>query len=273
MATRQSAHRVAPKDLADQLIARGVHFISLADAAELMHLEPNAAADAMVRLKRAAKIFSPAPGLYVPIGPEYRSWRVVPAMDFIDPMMNALGRSYYVGLLSAAEIHGAAHQRPQVFQVMVDDPVRNRDLGRIRLRFYTHKHLGQVPTVLRNSLTGQVRVSSPETTAFDLVSRAHEAGGLDNVATVLAELALDARLNIDELLRVSQWYPTSALRRLGWLLERTEAPLETERLAAHLRDVTAEQRPVTLLDRSGPRRGHGNHRWGIVENVDVEPDL
>jgi len=80
-------------------------------------------------------------------------------------------------------------------------------------------------------------------------------------------------LNIDELLRVSQWYPTSALRRLGWLLERTEAPLETERLAAHLRDVTAEQRPVTLLDRSGPRRGHGNHRWGIVENVDVEPDL
>ena len=30
---------------------------------------------------------------------------------------------------------------------------------------------------------------------------------------------------------------------------------------------------VALLDPSGPRRGHGNTRWGLVENAAVEPDL
>jgi predicted transcriptional regulator of viral defense system len=273
VAAKEPVERVAPKDLADHLLARGRSFVSLAEAAALMNLEPKAAADAIVRLKRASKIFSPAPGFYVPVAPEYRSWGVVPAMDFIDPMMTVLGRSYYVALLSAAELHGAAHQRPQVFQVMVDAPVMNRDFDRVRLRFYTHKRLAEIPTVMRNSRTTQVRVASPETTAFDLSARAHAGGGLDNVATILAELAMDSRLDIDELLRVSPLYPLSALRRLGWLLERGEAPIDTERMVAHLREASPEKRPATLLDTSGPRRGHGDARWGIVENADVEPDL
>ena len=33
---------------------------------------------------------------------------------------------YYVGLLSAAELFGAAHQRPQVFQVVVDKYLPDR---------------------------------------------------------------------------------------------------------------------------------------------------
>lgn len=35
-------------------------------------------------------------------------------------MMAHLGRDYYLGWLSAAEMYGAAHQRPQVLQVAVD---------------------------------------------------------------------------------------------------------------------------------------------------------
>jgi len=272
MATHRPAERVAPKDLSDYLLAHGRSCISLAEAAELLHLEPNAAADAIVRLKRASKMFSPAPGFYVAIPPEYRSWGVVPAMDFIAPMMASLERDYYVGLLSAAELHGASHQRPQVFQVIVDAPVKDRDLGRIRLRFYTHKRLHEVPTVSRNSKTGVVRVASPETTAFDLAARARAGGGLDNVATVLSELA-ESNLDVNELLRVSRRYPVSVLRRLGWLLERVGAAIDTDRLATHLRDTAPQSRPATLLDTAGPRRGAGNARWGIVENADVEPDL
>jgi hypothetical protein len=33
--------------------------------------------------------------------------------------MDHLGEVYYTGLLSAAEFHGAAHHRPQLFQVVV----------------------------------------------------------------------------------------------------------------------------------------------------------
>ena len=44
---------------------------------------------------------------------------VLPGELFIDPMMRALGRNYYVSLLTAAAMHGASHQAPQAFQVMV----------------------------------------------------------------------------------------------------------------------------------------------------------
>jgi hypothetical protein len=47
---------------------------------------------------------------------EYREAGGPPASWFIDDLMRFLGQPYYVGLLSAAAIHGAAHQQPMVFQ-------------------------------------------------------------------------------------------------------------------------------------------------------------
>src|SRR5207244_1004210 len=138
------------------LLAHGRSVVTLSEAAELMGLHPKAAADALTRLRRAGVMFSPQRGLYVAIPAQYRTWGVVPAMDFIDQMMAAADRSYYVALLSAAELYGAAHQRPQVFQVMVDRGFADRDFGRVRLRFYTNTRLRQVPVQLRNSATGQV---------------------------------------------------------------------------------------------------------------------
>ena len=66
----------------------------------------------------------------MPIPAEYRSWRAVPASHFIDPMMRHLDHGYYVGYLSAAEVHGAAHQRPQVFQVITDARLNDRTFDR-----------------------------------------------------------------------------------------------------------------------------------------------
>ena len=104
-------HKVAPRRLADHLLAYGRPIVSLAEVAELTGLTPKAAAD---------------------------------ALDFIDALMGAFGRRYFVALLSAAELYGAANQRPQVFQTMVDQPVEDRDFGRVRLRFYTRRHLPDV---------------------------------------------------------------------------------------------------------------------------------
>ena len=39
----------------------------------------------------------------------------LPSELFIAGMTRALGRDYYVSLLTAAAMHGAAHQAPQVF--------------------------------------------------------------------------------------------------------------------------------------------------------------
>ena len=268
---------VTPRHLRDYLLARGQHVIDVEGVTRLTGAPERDATSTMSRLRRAGQFFAPTDGLYIAIPPEYASWGSVPAMDFIVPLMEKLNRQYYVGLLSAAELHGAAHQRPQVFQSMVDKQVKDRDFGRVRLRFYTRRKIERVPTILRNSATGQVRVATPEVTALDLVSRTGDAGGLNNVATVVGELALEERLTAVALADVARLFPRSSLRRLGWLLDLVAGEADTAELAASLEQVLAGRsrpsRAVDLLDPAGPRRGITSSRWDLVENTAVEPDL
>jgi predicted transcriptional regulator of viral defense system len=271
---------VAPRHLVDHLIAHGRSVITLGEFAEITELSLASAADAAKRLRQSGRLFSPTRGLYVMIPPQYRKWGVVPAADFIDPFMHAVSRGYYVSLLSAAELHGAAHQRPQVFQVMVDRPLADRDFGRVHLRFHTQSRLKHLPVQRFNSATGQFLVSTPGITALDLASRPSAAGGLGNVATVLAELVEATDLGAQTLLKCVEWYPMASLRRLGWLLDL--AARESNYLIkadfeplARVVALSAKggHRSQTLLDPHGPRRGRNNEKWGLVENTEVETDL
>lgn len=270
---------VPPRHLVDYLLSHGRSVITLRELAELTGLSPASAADAAKRLRRSGQIFSPTRGLYVAIPPQYRNWGVVPAADFIDPFMRLVGRNYYVGLLSAAELHGASHQRPQVFQVMVDQPLTNRDFGRVHLRFYTQSRLKHLPVQKFNSATGQFLVSTPAITALDVANRPADAGGLGNVATVLAELVGATALDAQSILKCAEWYSSASLRRLGWLLERIaqdsdSIKIDLEPLASAVaHTVKTRGRLQTLLDPHGPRRGRVNPKWGLIENVEVEPDL
>ena len=89
--------------------------------------------------------------------------------QFIDGLMNYLKEPYYVGLLSAAEIHGAAHQRPQIFQVMAARRRRTIKCGEVRIEFCVRRNLDKIPCAKHKVTTGYLRVSSPEATAFDLI--------------------------------------------------------------------------------------------------------
>lgn len=263
--------------LRDHVVGRGVSALTLDDVVELTGLSRGAAKEAMRRARAAGHFFLPAPGLYVPIPSEYSTWGVVPAMDFIDQLMEFLGRRYYVALLSAAELHGAAHQRPQVFQVMVDARVADREIERVRLRFSVSADLDAVPVTLKNSRTSQVRVSTPEATVFDLAARPRQSGGLSNVATVLGELVEDSKLDPSKLSEAAALYPLAVVRRVGWLLDRVNDYTDTSDLTVPLHDLVQAgslegRRAVDLLAAGGPRRGRTNPRWGLVENADVEPD-
>ena len=266
--------RVAPRHLVDHLLASGRFVVSLAEVATLMGLSARAATVTLSRLRRDGQLFSPARGLYVMIEPRYRSWGAVPAVDFIDPMMAALGRGYYVSLLSAAELYGAAHQRPQVFQVMVDRQVANRDFGRVRLRFYVNTRMGSVSTTRRNSATGQFSIATPATGCLDLATRPNEAGGLNNVATVLSELVAETGLDARQLVEAAAAYPAATLRRLGWLLAAVDSAMDLDALRRALagRSQQAARSPV-LLDPAGARNGRINTVWGVMENSIVEADL
>jgi predicted transcriptional regulator of viral defense system len=269
---------VRPRRLRDRVLSEGRHVLDLDDVVTLTGLTRASAAAAMTRLRRSGDFFAPAKGLYAAIPPQYSSWGAIPATDFIDALMTKLDRRYYVALLSAAELHGAAHQRPQVFQVMVNKALPSKDFGRVHLRFYVNSRLDHVATEKRNTATGQMCVASAETTALDLANRPNDGGGLSNVATVLAELVLDGKVNATALADVAHSYPASAIRRLGWLCDLVSADADTSELAAAMERTLASRsahgtRAVDLLDPSGPRRGPSDKRWGLVQNTEVEPDL
>lgn len=255
--------------LPDALLSAGVHAFTTEDAARAAGIKPDSARPALARLIRNRLAFSPARGLYIPIPPEFRSWGAVPATWFVDALMAHLGRAYYVGYLSAAEVHGAAHQRPQVFQVVVDKDVRDRSFGRVRLSFITNREAASLPSKRHNTPTGTMVVATPELTAMDLANRPDLGGALHNVATVLIELADDGKLDDAALATLVPRFPIAAGRRVGWLVEQfTEARLDA--LAGAVASATEE--PSTL-DQHGERRGKVDRRWRLRVNTVVEPDL
>ena len=76
------------------------------------------------RLEHAKRIVGVRRGFYVIVPVEHRAGGILPPDWFINDLMEFLGQPYYVGLLSAAELHGAAHQRPQAFHVITTKPTR-----------------------------------------------------------------------------------------------------------------------------------------------------
>lgn len=261
------------RELADWLIAHGRHWVTLAQVSELLGLPREQVPPVMARLRHKGQVFSPLRGVYVPIPSEYRSWRAVPASHFVEPLMAHLGHSYYVGLLSAAEIHGVAHQRPQIFQVVTTGRLANRDFGRVKIGFIAAASTDKRPVVQVNTPTGTMKVSTPEVTLLDLATWPRHGGGLSNVATVAKELLEEERLDARALADAAKGYPLSVIQRTGWLLDdmavETDTDFDTEALA-----VLARRRvEPTALVASGRRRGPIDERWNVQVNAKVEPDL
>jgi predicted transcriptional regulator of viral defense system len=255
-----------PAALPDRLIGEGRYWVTAEQAAELLGRDKPAVYPRLAELERAGKLFSPAKGLYVVVPAEYRSWGVVPAEWFIDPMMRHLDRTYYVAFLSAAAHHGASHQAPQTFQVVVDRSLADRKLGRVRLHFVRKTDIANAEWEETRSHTGSYLVASPETTLVDLAWRPREGGGISNVATVMREME---ELSGERLARLATTRGRGTARRLGWLAERFRPDIETFWLKQVARP--AEGSPAVLVPGNEPR-GSLDPSWGLRLNGVVEPD-
>lgn len=177
---------------------------------------------------------------------------------------------YYAGLLTAAQYYGAAHQRPQTFQVVLARNRRPIACGTVRVEFIARKHIGDVPVRSFNTPRGTVLVSSPESTALDLVGYAHHAGGLDHVATVLSELA--GQINPQQLVAAAGTAPLPWSQRLGYLLELVGAGDKAVLLKSFVQDNV---RNAAVLLASGPRQRDGTRSadWKLHVNTEVEVEI
>lgn len=258
-------------DLLDDLVAHGRAAITTAEAAESLGIPQDQVRVRMHRYVQQGRVIAPARGLWVPVPPQHRVYGSLPGLQIIDLLMGHLGRDYYVGWLSAAEVHGAAHQAPQTLQVAVGAPVADRTFGRVRIQFAVRGRVADVPREQRTTPTGRVWVATPATTALDLVDDPDRAGGLSNAATVIAELAADGNLTDDALVEAAVYFPITTIRRLGWLLDSLDlAPLTggLERLADEHRRA-----PITALDRRLAPEGLVDQRWRVAVNTQIDPDL
>ena len=141
--------------------------------------------------------------------------------------------------------------------------------GNVRVDFITRKNVVDMPAMDFKTPRGYLKVSTPEVTAFDLVGYPHHAGGLDNTATVLAELS--ESLDAAKLAAIAGLSPVAWSQRLGYLLELIcEATL-----AEGLAEFISARNPVTVpLSPSQPHKGVlQDARWHLLANEKVEPEL
>jgi predicted transcriptional regulator of viral defense system len=222
---------------------------------------------ALGRLGGKGRILAVRRGFYVIIPLEYRSAGAPPPPWWIDALMRWQGHPYYVGLLSAASIHGAAHQAPQVFQVVTDRPLRPIRAGRHEVRFMVSSSLEGTPTTSTPTPTGSMKVSTPEATAIDLVRYARVVGHLEHVLSLLAELA--DRLGADEIVAAARTMDpeSSVLQRLGYLLDRVGRHDLTPGLAS---EVDHRDPPRAPLVPGLVRQGPVDPRWRLVVNTELE---
>lgn len=257
-------------DLIRDLASRGRATFTTKQALAALDSPPVAVRAALRRLAAKGQIASPYRGFYTIVPPEYLRLGCLPAEQFLPDLMQHLGVSYYAGLLTAAQFHGAAHQRPQEFQVMVGQDRRPLACGQVRVAFVTRKNVDRIPTQFFHTTQGEIRVSTPEATALDLVGYPKHCGGLDNVATVLAELAekIDAKRLVQLAATTS---PKPWVQRLGFLLESVGRPEITEPLAAW---IAREKPAVTPLAPKQTTQGAAHDtRWRVAINITVEPEL
>lgn len=217
------------------------------------------------RVRRIRKDFN----IIIPV--EYSAIGMIPYDWFIDDLMRALGQPYYVGLQSAAALHGAAHQQIQQVQIVTPKQERPVEHKGLSIRFFTKAGFDCTPVASRNGHSGMFPVSSPEATALDLVRYARRLGGLDTVTTILTELA--EAMNPEKLSSaVRAEEESSHAQRLGWLLDY----LKQDQLADAVHLALSDRKSIARirLDSSGPWGGHtGNNRWRIVANATPEADV
>jgi predicted transcriptional regulator of viral defense system len=270
---KRDVSRARPRPTIRQFLeglrASGRYTFTRAEALSTLRLSAAALKNAAWRLSRVRRLVSPHRGFYVIVPPEYRAAGTVPPSWIIRDLMNALRQKYYVGLLSAAALHGAAHQAPHEFQVVTDKPTRSMVLGNARLFFVTKNSIARTHTMPMKTPTGEIRVSTPEATALDLVRYPQHAGSLSNVATVLAELA--DKLNPEALVQEAEREgEVAAAQRVGYLLESVGQATVVEPLAQWL-DLKKPRVVPLRPDRPAGRRRR-IRRWRVVVNARVEMD-
>ena len=255
------------EDYLNDIRAKGRYGVTLAELKNQFNSSEKAIKQNIYRLKSKKQLAQVRKEFYVIVPPQYSNRGMVPPTLFIDDLMQYLKREYYIGLLSASALHGAGHQQPMQFQVMIKKPplrsIRNKKLN---IHFFV-KSKGQDGDIIeKKTETGYIKVSSPALTAFDLVHYNKKIGGLNRIIPILEDLVETIKSSDLKKTSISQKIPD--LQRLGYLLEQ----LGNEKLASVLLKRIAKKPlreiPISLTHKN--REGVLNNKWNVIINTELD---
>lgn len=259
------------------LLSAGQTVFAAEEAQQTLGIGRGAFLDAAERLQRRKALLNPRRGFYVVVPPQFASWGAPPPSWYIDALMRHEAESYYVGILKAAELHGAAHQAVMEFQVVSAKRLPRIHAGRSLIMFYYRKDMESVAAEIedRKTDTGSMKISSAALTALDLLRYPQASGGIDNTATVLTDLA--EKIDPKRLALLSKNTERAVVQRLGYLLDR----LGRASVAQPMHDALKARgtMPWTELDRHEARHPYfavppqdRDIRWHVIVRHQPEPD-
>jgi hypothetical protein len=268
MRTKGTSRRLsgAAAQFIESRLAVGRVAFSLSDLAKETGLSATAAKYQLLRQRD--RVVRPAQkhAFFLVVTPEHRSMGAPPPAWWLDDYFRWLGHSYYLALQSAATTYGANPQAIQVTQVISDSPRRDIQVGRLQVRFFVKRGVEQTPTQALASAYAPLKVSTPEATAFDLVTYAPRIGGIERAIETLTPLV--RLMRVPELRRVLRAENRAATaQRLGYILEKAARKDLAEVVHAWLpRRVSVV--PLAVAASPGAKAAI-IPRWRILDNAEA----
>ena len=256
------------RDVITDLAAHGRYHFTSVELRSVLGVSASATRQALSRMAAKGRIASPARGFYVIVPPEYKRLGCLPADQFIPALMERRKVRYYAALLSAAQYHGAAHHRPQAFQVILGKNRPSISCGSVKVSFVARRNVADVPVQSFNNPRGTILVSTVEATAVDLVGYMHHAGGVDRVAGLISELGegMDPRRLVD----ASKSAPIPWVQRLGYLLEHVGSGDNAVLLKEHVQERARNF--TKLLPAASAENAPRSKDWRLHVNATIETE-
>ena len=224
----------------------------------------------LARMVSRGRIQSVYRGFYVIVPVQYRLKGIIPPSYYIDELMQYLNKPYYIGLLSAAAMYGAGHQRAMQTQVMTVTPRLNVSRKDTLIDWNYRTEMPEELVVTKNGEMGVLRYSSPELTMVDMVQYAEHVGGYQRAATVLAELV--ESVDMQKLEAVLPWTTVATMMRLGYILEMVLGEQKKADVLYAMMKSRMGKKSWLLNPKVERNENAGSNRWHVNGNVEIEID-
>jgi len=249
-----------------EIQAKGRYSVTLDELKTKFDTSEKAILQSIYRLKRKNQLAQVRKEFYVIVPPQYSNRGMVPPTLFISDMMEFLNREYYVGLFSAAALHGAGHQQPMEFQVITKKPpLRNIKNQKLTISFFTKSKWEKAHVIEMKTETGYINVTTPALTAFDLIYYNKKIGGLNRVIPILKDLTYSLKPSL--LARTAKSQKTPTIQRLGYLLAKMGHEPLANSLFKTIENIHKEI-PLSLAHKN--RTGDINDKWKVVINTNLD---